>query len=483
MQEQPFAEPTPYAQPQEPQANPHASPSFAGQARNAGFANGQTQLFLQIGDNVNFPQHIPQNPAQNIPPGPYPPVSQSRPLSIDANQSESPTLANASEQGAPEAEPQRKQAKGKGKRPANEAEEEVDGGRAAQAARNSHEPIPLSPPSHDAPKLILQSGPMSKSHVLLGKPKPGRKPVQSKPGDDRRREQNRTAQRKFRHKTSEKVRVMEDELRLRQQQIREVERDRRLIAAEKRAYDQQVRQLRMENEQLKAAQTSQRNGRNDSTIPTPTDGSIPALPTRPRQPQTHGPYAKFVAPPTPPEPNAYETDFTNFGRTVPLATSSSSDLGPSGLVDDPCGFCTDAQNCACKQDSGPEPEPQGPGNCAACIADPQRAQACRQLAASSTLYPNFRPLHSEQNGNMFNTRGAQPLVRSDSHSGRMSCEQLMDCAESSGQRLASIAELFGDQIHAHPTANGRFEVDKHEAAQALQSLSTRHIDFNKAGKS
>jgi hypothetical protein len=167
-------------------------------------------------------------------------------------------------------------------------------------------------------------------------------------------------------------------------------------------------------------------------------------------------------------------------------TTHNSELGPSGLgADDRCGFCSDAWNCVCKQNDVAEPEPQ-PGNCEACIADPERAHACRQLAASAQ-YPGFRPLSSDNINNDNNTSAisaaqSSSMVRSDSHFGRISCEQLMDRATNAGQQFTSVAELFGKQIHAYPSSSGRYEVEEHEAAQALQSLSTHRPKLERKKK-
>ena len=131
--------------------------------------------------------------------------------------------------------------------------------------------------------------------------------------------------------------------------------------------------------------------------------------------------------------------------------------------DSNCGFCTDDQNCLCKAQRSIETVPQA-GNCEACMADPARARACRQLAASAqpedvTMY--------DRSGS-----GTQSLPK-------ITCEELMDRTKRHGQRLASITELFGTQIRPIASSSGRYEVQEHEAAQALQTLSRRDTQIGR----
>jgi hypothetical protein len=345
--------------------------------------------------------------------------------------------------------------------------------------------LPRNAPNNYTPA----SGPMEKGVIIPPRAKPGRKPKPPAAGDDKdndaiakRREQNRIAQEAFRKKNAARIDAIT------------AERDHAynmyntaIANMQQLQTDKANLQRELEEKTRRLQEYESMNERNDSISPNKANTNEIAA-AAPRQPHTRGPKYEnlnFAAPLTPPDNSANEIDFTNFGRTVPAThphNNSSDPLGPSGLGDDDrCGFCTDAQNCLCKQDPAPVPEIEGPGNCAACIADPQRAQACRQLAASANVRSfGFRPLHADDSvgngggvgGNAVS--GGFSLARSDSHhSGRISCEQLMDRAKDTGTRLASIAELFGDQIKAHPTATGRYEVEEHEAAQALQTLSTR----------
>lgn len=360
------------------------------------------------------------------------------------------------------------------------------------------------PPQHrlsidesDAGKHVEQSGPMTKSFTLPNKKKPGRKPMTADNTDNgnRRREQNRNAQRSYRERrrmtfaqTTEELTwarkafgVQHSQLVNDYSTIEQLKMEKATAQAQADAYKNTIADMEDQIARLQATINGQ-------TASTATPNNIPAatVPQK-RQFQTNDSYEhpKPVAPLTPPEQNNMnETDFTNFGRIVPRSTNTNefgapASSGPAftGLGDDNCGFCTDPQNCLCKQEANAvEPAPQ-PGNCEACMADPQRAKACRQLAASAGL----KSAPSSPGTHLFGppTSSFESMSRHDSHSGRISCEQLMDRAKSSGQRLASIAELFGDQIHAHPSTNGRYEVEEHEAAQALQTLATRNTRMKK----
>ncbi|KAK3698612.1 hypothetical protein LTR37_016840, partial [Vermiconidia calcicola] len=96
-----------------------------------------------------------------------------------------------------------------------------------------------------------------------------------------------------------------------------------------------------------------------------------------------------------------------------------------------------------------------PGDCDACRQDPERAQACKKLAESASMTP--------QDTQMMEAGS------------RISCSEFMERASRTGQPLAGIADLVGNQVHINPTANGGYEVEEHEAAQVLQTLSTRNV--------
>ena len=356
----------------------------------------------------------------------------------------------------------------KGQRKAQRAQSPILMDRDTQAQRDGRERIPIERLAR--PTIINPLGPMSRQRDLPPLPKPGRKPGENGADKPRRRAQNCDAQTRHRNKLKQARKAQEAELEYKRQEIQkkdcELQKEREANAKMKQLLDARYHQAALGN-----GMDAQRHTytRHDSTG-SESDVSMMADMSAQHQFQRQGPIVEksVTMPLTPPENNTYEeTDFTNFDRTVHLgSTHHSNDLGPSGLGDDRCGFCTDAQNCLCKQDSGPEPELQ-PGNCAGCLADPQQDQACRQLAASATTsnpFPTFRT---------WNTNTDTPMRSDSPMMTRISCQQLMDRTKNSGQRLASITELFGDSIHAHPSSDGRIEVEEREAAEALQALAAR----------
>ena len=351
--------------------------------------------------------------------------------------------------------------------------------------------IPIRRP--DGPTITPPSGPRSRAIVLQPLAKPGRKTIESSDLDDqksKRQEQNRKSQRRHRDKKTKREEYLEFNMQLHDQSLKDLvgnhNNQRAAWEAERAEFRQQRANLEMRLRQAEhALATATRPGpfmpRDSITDNTNMAAGTPAQYAMPGQ----SPYGKpQIAHMPPPEHHAYETDFTNtFARTVSSNITSSNDLGLSGLgADDHCGFCKlePGSYCQCKQNDVVEPEPQPrPGGCVRCIADPERAQACRQLATSA-LYPRFRPLHSTDDNNDDNRNSltsasdSLSMKRSDSPFGRISCEQLMDRATDTSHQVSwtSVAETLGKQIHAHPASNGRYEVEEHEAARALQSLST-----------
>ena len=92
------------------------------------------------------------------------------------------------------------------------------------------------------------------------------------------------------------------------------------------------------------------------------------------------------------------------------------------------------------------------GNCDVCRADPQRAEACRQLAFTAQSVRD-----SQQVGNApVNT---------------ISCSEFLDRATEQGGQLGNLQALVGE-VHARPSTSGGYEIEEHEAAQALDLLKT-----------
>ena len=189
-----------------------------------------------------------------------------------------------------------------------------------------------------------------------------------------------------------------------------------------------------------------------------------------RQPNVRGPRrSSLVTPPS--EYAARENDFTTYATqsstpTVQRSmTNDSTHASFSGRTSatQGCGFCTDTQNCVCNSSGDVEDPAPSAGNCSACLLDPVRAQACRLGAASVS-----------QDAQMENASGP-----------RISCSNLMDQAERSGQDPAIVGSLVADgRLDAYPSTDGRYEVDEHEAAQMMVELSSvPRRNSNSTGKS
>ena len=78
--------------------------------------------------------------------------------------------------------------------------------------RSSGSPGAQSQKEKEGNMTVLASGPMSGSVTIQARPKPGRKPIPHEDAQDRRRVQNRVAQRNFRDKRQQKLQDAVDEL-------------------------------------------------------------------------------------------------------------------------------------------------------------------------------------------------------------------------------------------------------------------------------
>ena len=333
-------------------------------------------------------------------------------------------------------------------------------------AEEREAPVPIP----RLPQVAKSSGPVTKPIIMPPRAKPGRKPMAADDQTDRRRMQNRQAQRNFRDKRVQKLATTQEELAaVRKQRDRDAkDAERKLeVLHELRQKDQEtIRQLRQRMMELEGKDSF--SGPSFSTTG-PGSMSTPQM-LNYRVPRAQGPYREDPATLTPPEVNFQdqETDFTHMGRAARQASATNNEPSPSGDStladygsprqpgDGTCGFCTDPSNCVCKQQSSSCDDNQSapqPGNCDGCLADPEQARLCRQFAESA--------------GDPSAFRGNDPAEST------ISCEQFMHRIMQSGQPYDSLSQLSGNQIHARPSTDGRYEVDEREAARALQSLSSR----------
>jgi hypothetical protein len=327
---------------------------------------------------------------------------------------------------------------------------------------------------------------MTQAVALPNRPRPGRKPIPVADAQDRRRNQNRQAQRNFRDKRQQRLEEATVELErvknkhqeaVRQWQQQDEMNRQKLNAALERA-TRAEEQLKLANEradqlqqQLQAAQnpllssSSIGTFRTGMTLPIPVSSSM-SVSSSTREEAIPAAY-----------PN--EVDFTNFGRPIANGYSSRNNTSTNDdsqmdfrMDQDDCGFCTDTSNCLCRAEAAekaasvPEPTPLPaitlPGGCDKCRADPERARACKELASATrmtTRNMNESPRPSLDLGDPMDT----------------SCSTMVDKFAQFGQRTASIADLFGRrQMRAYPRPTGGYDLEQADAAEVLASLSRRH---------
>ncbi|KAM0723556.1 hypothetical protein Q7P37_000543 [Cladosporium fusiforme] len=382
----------------------------------------------------------------------------------------------------------------------------------------AQQPLPTARPS-----IAPANGPMAQPITVPARPKPGRKPLPQEDAQDRRRVQNRMAQRNFRDKRAQKVsELTADNDRLRKEKddtvkkySNQVENQRQEINRLKRKAEALESDLKAANDRVAAAENHNHSYGSmkrlkDAGFPNPrldattTSASLPSITTSWRGPV--GDYteaAKYTETPsnsmmTPPEEGWPETDMSSFwtSRNPRRQSNANEDNGTQWLgsgmdidhrEDDGCGFCTDESNCSCLQSKKAVAESSAtttiaPGGCDACIADPARAEACRALAAKTDYSPMpaaggaSSSAPEQRNDSM----AAPPLPSSTSR--MMSCSKFIDRVENQGlgQRVPSISELFGgitsQSIHSYPSSSGAgagYDVNEQEAAQVLQNMSRR----------
>ncbi|KXT10163.1 hypothetical protein AC579_9750 [Pseudocercospora musae] len=369
---------------------------------------------------------------------------------------------------------------------------------------------------------VLASGPMSSAVTIQARPKPGRKPIPHEDAQDRRRVQNRVAQRNFRDKRQQKLQDAVDELAARKLEyetsVSEYQRridaltqqhnnlQSQLRAAVDRAQAETLRannaeeRVRALEAQVASYQERTRTSIQAGSAAISGQGSIGGFRamsnTEISKALTETPPVEADAGPSPPaseEDQPYEIDFTNYGRTTQTSSNyglrvttghDSNEMDFSfDRSDDKCGFCTDDQNCACKQEKVVERVIEAPivvrsvtlpGSCDMCRADPVRAQACRDMARSTNMSaqtPVTTPTSETPRTSIFDSRTGLTAMMPPP---RMSCSSMVDAFHKFGERTSSIASLFGGKaLTAYPAATGGYEFEETQAAEVLSTLSRR----------
>lgn len=365
----------------------------------------------------------------------------------------------------------------------------------------SSSPVESPAGGFDQAMVVERSGPMSQPVTLRGRAKPGRKPMPPGESDDRRRNQNRMAQRKFRDNRQQKLQeaLVQLEEYKKQLQQKDAEMKNHMQECRKQAKEQDDRiqtiQAKIETFE-KRAQDSDRRAADFKRRANDAEAQLQALQTKQQQlpsaianfrpaypPSTRG--VNQEDGPTPPESeNGMETDFTTWNKAgqsnYDLRQSATNDSNQmdymlQSQVDDNCGFCSDLQNCVCAQEKAAaataveKPAPVSvPGSCDQCRNDPVRAQACRDMAAATQISTRPATLDNAQaQGTTTSGSMGPPPPRT--------CSNMIDTFNRYGERTASIASLFGGRrLNTYPASTGGgYEFQETEAAEVLSNLHRR----------
>ncbi|KAL9080623.1 MAG: hypothetical protein Q9159_007566 [Coniocarpon cinnabarinum] len=130
----------------------------------------------------------------------------------------------------------------------------------------------------------------------------------------------------------------------------------------------------------------------------------------------------------------------------------------AGTAGEPCGFCTDSQNCVCKTYNEPMrpiklPKIQGPGTCEKCQADPERATFCKMLAQAPPLTSPAASASSSRNASHLRLPSIDEKMA-------MSCDQAYDTLSKEPafkDRKHSLS--FITQLKARPASPARRNTD------------------------
>lgn len=320
--------------------------------------------------------------------------------------------------------------------------------------------------------------------------------------DDRRRQQNRMAQRKFRDNRQQKLQEALVELEETKRQIQQKDAELKSHMEESRQQiKEQNEMIQAQREQIQATlakiESFEKRAQDSDRRANDAEAQLQAFKTkqqqlpsaianfRPAYPVSTRSVNQEDAPTPPGSENGMEIDFTNWNKAPQSsydlnqsATNDSNqmDYMPQSQVDDNCGFCSDLQNCVCAQEKAAaaaaveKPAPVSvPGSCDQCRNDPVRAQACRDMAASTQISARPSTLDSARAQDRTTTSGSMPPPPP------RTCSNMIDTFNRYGERTASIASLFGGRrLNTYPASTGGgYEFQETEAAEVLSNLHRR----------
>jgi hypothetical protein len=315
---------------------------------------------------------------------------------------------------------------------------------------------------------------MSSSVTIPARPRPGRKPLPADEQVDRRRMQNRVAQRNFRDKRQQKLVETQQELEAKKQEYRdEVSKYERNLDAIHKEYKAQLaeQQAQLNNQQARIAELSRllqqaqeraQQFEERAKAAEQRQGNYTGRPALGVDTNARGPHIHDEI--TPPHSDDYAQDFTNFrtrGHTLKLTPSNESINSGQGNAKD-CGFCTGNTFCPCEHarletERRPALSVQ-PGGCDQCQRDPQRRAACMALASGSNA--ESRP------------------VTSDSMMGpssRISCGRVVDLARKEGINAPEAMEGVARHATMFPSESGQgydLAMTDMDVARTLSNMKT-----------
>lgn len=200
-----------------------------------------------------------------------------------------------------------------------------------------------------------------------------------------------------------------------------------------------------------------------------------------------------------------ETDYTNFFASKKPVFSHDHGMDS----EDFCGFCSMGTACLCRmRPETADDEPQklapisgkratlplsipalsstpsyleaptratGPGQCDACLQDPERARQCQELARS-TQFSN------SQQSALIKAATATAMNPNSSAEARMSCDDFLKTAKEKNLHLGS---RYLERVHVYPYSHRgsgagsshspAMEIDAQDAAQALADMSRGEV--------
>ncbi|KAI5236957.1 hypothetical protein E4T43_08301 [Aureobasidium subglaciale] len=371
----------------------------------------------------------------------------------------------------------------------------------------------LKRPRNDS---TVNNGPLSQQVILKARPKPGRKPmVDHDDSSDKRKTQNRVAQRNFRDRRAQKCQDLEAEnAKLKDEHADAMAKLHNDLSALQAALIQSTAEkanliAEKARADLECSQAKERILEMQKELDA---AKLHHAHSHAAQPQRSNITSNSVSSVhhilTPPSDNYDHQDDQEQDFTFMFSSRKPSAYAPVS-PEDHCGFCSDVENCICRQQeelnkslppidsSRATTQPKmpldistpsfleaptnasGPGTCDMCLADPEKARQCRELAEATGLEnKSAQPTRSDEVG----TIGTVKLRRlkqldTPNHTARTSCSDFFQQAQKKNVKLGPANYKDITHVYRYQRPDGRIEhspymeMDAQDAAHALAALS------------